>query len=68
MDTIEPLTESTNILLFESVRELLLNAVKHSKTYSAKVSVRSEEGLLHLVVSDEGIGFDLTSWPATRCR
>ena len=58
MDAIEPLTEDTNILLFESVRELLLNAVKHSKTHSVRVSLKSAEGLLQLVVSDEGIGFD----------
>jgi len=63
MDTVEPLNEATNILLFESVRELLLNTVKHSKTYSVKVSLRCTEGLLHLVVSDEGIGFDPKNLP-----
>jgi PAS domain S-box-containing protein len=58
MDAIEPLTEVTNILLFESVRELLLNVVKHSNTHSVRVSLRSAEGLLQLVVSDDGVGFD----------
>jgi PAS domain S-box-containing protein len=58
MDAIEPLTETTKILLFESVRELLFNAVKHSKTRSVRIRLRSAEGLLKLVVSDEGIGFD----------
>jgi PAS domain S-box-containing protein len=58
MDSVAPLTEATNVLLFEAVRELLLNAVKHSKARSVRVSLRSAEGLLHLVVSDEGIGFD----------
>ena len=63
MDTIEPLTEATNVLLFESVRELLLNAVKHAKTHSVRVRLRSAEGLLQLVVSDEGIGFDPKTLP-----
>lgn len=58
MDTMEPLAETTNILLFESVRELLLNVVKHSKTHSVRVCLRTAEGLLQLVVSDDGIGFD----------
>jgi PAS domain S-box-containing protein len=63
MDTIEPLTEATNILLFESVRELLLNAVKHSQTQFARVRLRFAGGLLQLVVSDEGIGFDPKTLP-----
>jgi PAS domain S-box-containing protein len=63
MDTVEPLTETTKILLFESVRELLLNAVKHSKTRSARIHLKSAEGLLQLVVSDEGVGFDPKTLP-----
>jgi signal transduction histidine kinase len=58
MDAVEPLTETAKILLFESVRELLLNAVKHSKAHSVRVNLKSADGLVKLVVSDEGIGFD----------
>jgi PAS domain S-box-containing protein len=58
LDAIDPLTETANILLFESVRELLLNSVKHSQTHTVRISLRSAEDLLQLVVSDEGVGFD----------
>jgi PAS domain S-box-containing protein len=57
MDAIAPLPEITRILLFESARELLLNVVKHSNTRSARIILRSAEGLLQLVVSDDGVGF-----------
>ncbi len=53
------LPEDLTILVFESVRELLFNAVKHAKISWAKVGLhqngRSE---IQVVVSDEGVGFD----------
>lgn len=53
------LPEDLTILVFESVRELLFNAVKHAKISWAKVGLhqngRSE---IRIVVSDEGVGFD----------
>jgi PAS domain S-box-containing protein len=58
MEAIRPLPDATKILLFESVRELLFNAVKHSHTRSAAVKLGTADGLLRLVVSDRGRGFD----------
>jgi len=48
MDAISPLPEITRICLFESARELLLNAVKHSITHHQDY-LSSAEGLLQLV-------------------
>jgi PAS domain S-box-containing protein len=59
--------EDVKILLFESTRELLFNAVKHAKVDSAKVTLRQlDEGLMQITVSDSGVGFDYskTSRPA----
>lgn len=55
-----PQTELTNIVLYECIRELLFNVVKHSKTDQAHVrlSLLSEQEI-EIVVSDQGIGFDL---------
>lgn len=51
--------EDVKFLVFESVRELLVNAVKHSKTGSARVSLKIVKGVgLRIEVSDEGAGFD----------
>ena len=53
------LDEQVKILLFESVRELLLNVVKHAKTKSAKILLSHEDGnRLQVTVSDDGIGFN----------
>ena len=65
MEAIEPLPEATKVLLFESVRELLFNSVKHSHVRSAKVHMGSASGFLRLVVSDEGVGFDPNAKPST---
>jgi PAS domain S-box-containing protein len=52
-----PLGEDQAILVFQCVRELLWNVVKHANTDSARVSYRLENGCLLLSVSDEGRGF-----------
>ncbi len=56
---IEPEAEQIRMFLFEAIRELLLNIVKHAKVDRARVRVRplgSEE--LEVTVVDGGIGFD----------
>jgi signal transduction histidine kinase len=45
-------------LLFEAVRELLFNVVKHSGVMAASVQVTREDGKLQVVVADQGSGFD----------
>ncbi len=55
----EPENEDLRILLFQSVRELLFNVVKHARAQRATVTVANpSEGEIELVVSDEGRGFD----------
>jgi DNA-binding NarL/FixJ family response regulator len=56
---IPPLVEDVKVLLFESTRELLFNAVKHARVHAVGVNLRLIEGkLLHITVSDAGPGFD----------
>jgi DNA-binding NarL/FixJ family response regulator len=56
-----PLAEDVKVLLFESVRELLFNAIKHAHVGSARVNLRLiEESQLRITVSDAGPGFDPT--------
>ncbi|MDD5458551.1 MAG: PAS domain S-box protein [Phycisphaerae bacterium] len=51
--------EDVRILLFQSVRELLLNIVKHAGVTAAKVEVSRVNGDdIQVVVSDKGVGFD----------
>ncbi|GKS58017.1 hypothetical protein YTPLAS18_15440 [Nitrospira sp.] len=53
------LPEDQAVLLFQSVRELLFNVVKHAHTSSASIDVTvSKDQILTIVVRDQGIGFD----------
>ncbi len=53
-----PLEEAINVLLFQSVRELLFNVKKHAKTNSARVAMTRRDDRLIIVVEDSGAGFD----------
>jgi PAS domain S-box-containing protein len=55
------LEEDQAVLLFQSVRELLMNVVKHADTEAVTVTVDKSEGLLQVVVEDRGRGFDATA-------
>ena len=51
-------TEDIQVLLFQAVRELLFNVVKHAKVDQTKVELKQEPGrVLRLSVSDKGAGF-----------
>ncbi len=52
------LPEEHAILLFQSVRELLMNVVKHAGSQQSTLTIRLDKGRLSLVVRDEGQGFD----------
>jgi signal transduction histidine kinase/DNA-binding response OmpR family regulator len=55
----EPVAEEIRFLLFECVRELLFNTVKHANVQQAKVSLaKLKNNRLRLIVSDKGNGFD----------
>lgn len=52
------LPEDQSMLLFQSVRELLINSWKHGGTGQATVTMERSAGLLRIQVCDEGAGFD----------
>jgi len=52
----DSLQSDVRVALFQSVRELLFNVVKHSKGKSASVKSWLCDGRLQLSVSDDGIG------------
>jgi len=53
------ITEEQGVMLFQSVRELLINISKHAHVDTATVRVRYQRGIVHLEVEDAGCGFDL---------
>jgi PAS domain S-box-containing protein len=55
------LPEDTAMLLFQSVRELLMNALKHAGSKEVMVRLGQSEGKLRIDVCDDGVGFDLAA-------
>ena len=54
----KPLDEDVRVLLFRSVSELLTNAVRHAQASSAIVRLSREDEHVHVVVVDDGVGFE----------
>lgn len=52
------LDDDVCILLFQAVRELLVNVVKHSKAKNVAVSTRRSGSEVQVSVEDDGVGFD----------
>lgn len=55
------LPEDQAVLLFQSVRELLINASKYAGTGAAAVTLQYHDDHLRIEVRDEGAGFDVTA-------
>jgi len=55
------LPEDQVVLLFQSVRELLMNSWKHAGTGCASIVMDRRDGQLVVQVTDEGKGFDLAA-------
>ena len=55
------LPEDQAVLLFQSVRELLINASKYAGTGAAAVTLEYHDDHLRIEVRDEGGGFDVTA-------
>jgi PAS domain S-box-containing protein len=61
------LPEDQSVLIFQSIRELLINVAKHARVEQAMVRMQQHDGRLTIAVIDEGLGSDAdTSSPGTR--
>ena len=58
---IPTIPEDQALLLFQSIRELLFNCVKHAKTHEATIMLEQIDGSLCIQISDQGVGFDLAN-------
>jgi signal transduction histidine kinase len=58
-EAVEPTTEIVRNFIFQAVRELLLNVLKHAGVKSAQVRLKQEdENWILVEVEDNGAGFD----------
>jgi PAS domain S-box-containing protein len=54
-----PFEEGVSVVLYRSVRELLINVARHAKTDFATLKVRKHRSNVVIVVEDRGKGFDV---------
>jgi signal transduction histidine kinase len=54
----EQITGFQGVTLLRIVQEALYNIGKHSKAKSGKVDLNVVDGTIHLVIEDDGVGFD----------
>ncbi|HEY3476792.1 MAG TPA: ATP-binding protein, partial [Anaerolineales bacterium] len=60
-EDLSDLDHHVRMLLFQSIRELLFNVVKHAGVLEAKVTLDEIDGRGRITVSDDGRGFDAKS-------
>ena len=53
----KPLSQDIEVVLFRSVRELLVNIIKHARAGRVRITIRANKGNLRIRVADDGIGF-----------
>jgi PAS domain S-box-containing protein len=54
----KPLSHDVRVLLFQAVRELLVNVVKHAKAKNVIVSTQRVGDQVQITVADDGVGFE----------
>jgi PAS domain S-box-containing protein len=59
-EIVEPLTEDIKILLYRSVRELMVNIVKHAGAKNVAVTLAMTGNDIQVAVEDDGVGFDVS--------
>ncbi len=54
----KPLNKDVSVLMFQAIRELFMNIVKHSRAQKVNVSIWRDGNRLLISIKDNGIGFD----------
>jgi PAS domain S-box-containing protein len=55
---IKTLDETTKVLIFQAVRELLNNITRHAKAQNVEIFVARDNAMVVIQVNDDGIGFE----------
>ncbi len=54
----KPIREDRRVILFQALRELLVNVAKHARATQAKVNLRTDGARVRIQVADDGCGFE----------
>jgi PAS domain S-box-containing protein len=55
-------SETVGIHLYRVLQEALTNIIKHARAHRVQVALEAVDGMIRLVVEDDGVGFDLNTW------
>jgi PAS domain S-box-containing protein len=55
----KPLAEDVRILLFQSVRELLINIIKYARAHEVNLDITRLDDTVRITITDDGVGFDI---------
>jgi len=67
-DAPKPLAEDVRVLLFQSVRELLINTIKHAQANEVTLGIARSNDCVRITVADDGVGFDVEDVLSTPSR
>ncbi len=63
---LKPLDRDVSVLLFQAVRELFMNIVKHAQAHKMTATLQREGYKMLITIEDDGIGFDSEGIDKTR--
>ena len=52
------LGDELSVILFQSVREMLINVTKHAKAKKAELTISQDDNRIRIKLEDDGVGFD----------
>jgi PAS domain S-box-containing protein len=64
----KPLTDHVKILLYRSIRELLINIAKHAEAKTVRVSIAKLGEEINITVEDDGVGFNTAIFKSRSIR
>jgi PAS domain S-box-containing protein len=62
----KPMDDELRVLLFQAVRELLVNVVKHAQATRVAVSITREDQNMLIQVKDDGVGLEVAEGASAR--
>ena len=57
----KPMNDEIRVILFQTVRELLVNVVKHAKAKHIRIFIAREEAALQVKIEDDGLGMGISA-------
>ncbi len=67
-DTECKISEDIKVILFQAVKELLINIEKYAKATSVEITIKVDDRNITIIVKDNGVGFDINTVAMTTTK